>query len=229
MAAASRASRVLPVPPGPVSVTTRAPPSILESTSASSACLPTNELAGRGRLVFEIVLRGGNEPSPSWKMRNRYIDVLEAMLAKVTQLKRLRLEQRHRRRRQHHLAPVRGTHDPRRAMHIHAHVLRWIQARLARVDTRPDPYRPIIEPPHQLAHSTDSRRGRREGVEEGVALVVDLVAVVAGAGLAHDRGGARREPSRYASVPSSSNSRVEPSMSVNTIVTVPTGCATATG
>ncbi len=29
---------------------------------------PTKELAGRGRFVFEIVLSGGNVPSPSWKM-----------------------------------------------------------------------------------------------------------------------------------------------------------------
>jgi hypothetical protein len=27
---------------------------------------PTNELAGRGRFVFEIVLSGGNRSSPSW-------------------------------------------------------------------------------------------------------------------------------------------------------------------
>ena len=81
---------------------------------------------------------------------------------------------------------MRGTHDPRRAMHIHSHVLRRIQARLTRVDTRPDPSRPTIELPHQLAHSTDSRRGRREGVEEGVTFVVDLVAVEARACRAHD-------------------------------------------
>ena len=65
-AAASMASRVLPVPPGPVSVTRRAPSSKRESTSNSSSSRPTNELAGRGRFVLEIVFSGGNEPFPSW-------------------------------------------------------------------------------------------------------------------------------------------------------------------
>jgi hypothetical protein len=49
-------------------VTRRAPPSILVRTSESSGSLPTKELAGRGRLVFEIVLSGGKEPAPSWKI-----------------------------------------------------------------------------------------------------------------------------------------------------------------
>ncbi len=66
--AASMARRVFPVPPGPVRVTSRAPPSIRESTASTSASLPTNELAGRGRFVFEIVFSGGKEPSPSWKI-----------------------------------------------------------------------------------------------------------------------------------------------------------------
>ena len=64
--AASMASRVLPVPPGPVSVTRRAPSSNRESTSSSSSSRPTKELAGVGRLVLEIVFSGGKEPSPSW-------------------------------------------------------------------------------------------------------------------------------------------------------------------
>ncbi len=66
--AASSASRVLPVPPGPVSVTRRAPSldPREQRPRASSASLPTKELAGRGRFVFEIVLSGGKLPSPSW-------------------------------------------------------------------------------------------------------------------------------------------------------------------
>ncbi len=68
MAAASIASRVFPEPPGPVRVTSRAPASIRESTASTSASLPTNELAGLGRFVFEIVLSGGKEPFPSWKI-----------------------------------------------------------------------------------------------------------------------------------------------------------------
>jgi hypothetical protein len=67
-AAASIATRVFPEPPGPVKVTRRAPSSILESTSSTSPLLPTKELAGRGRFVFEIVLSGGKVSSPSWKI-----------------------------------------------------------------------------------------------------------------------------------------------------------------
>ena len=66
VAAASMARRVLPEPPGPVSVRSRVPRSNVASTSESSRSLPTNELAGRGRFVFEIVLSGGKLSSPSW-------------------------------------------------------------------------------------------------------------------------------------------------------------------
>ncbi len=83
MAAASIASRVLPEPPGPVSVTSRAPRSIRASTSSSSRSRPTNELAGRGRFVFEIVFSGGKEPSPSWKIATASRDVLQPVLAEI--------------------------------------------------------------------------------------------------------------------------------------------------
>ena len=58
-------------------------------TSSSSASLPTKELAGRGRFVFEIVLSGGKVPSPSWKIETGSVDVLEAVLAEVGELERL--------------------------------------------------------------------------------------------------------------------------------------------
>ena len=67
-AAASIASRVLPEPPGPESVTSRLPSLSSDTTSSVSRALPTNELAGRGRFVLEIVFSGGKDPSPSWKM-----------------------------------------------------------------------------------------------------------------------------------------------------------------
>ncbi len=65
LVAASTASRVLPEPPGPVSVSRRVPPWSSRTISWSSRSLPTKELAGRGRFVFEIVLSGGNAFSPS--------------------------------------------------------------------------------------------------------------------------------------------------------------------
>ena len=73
----------LPEPPGPVSVRRRAPPSIRARTSSSSRSRPTKELAGRGRFVFEIVLSGGKLSSPSWKIGDRVLDVLQAVLAEV--------------------------------------------------------------------------------------------------------------------------------------------------
>ena len=64
--AASIARRVFPEPPGPVSVSRRAPLRSRASTSSTSRPLPTNEFAARGRFVFEIVLSGGKLPSPNW-------------------------------------------------------------------------------------------------------------------------------------------------------------------
>ena len=50
----------------PDSVTNLAPFRSSETTSATSRPLPTKELAGRGRLVFEIVFSGGKRTCPSW-------------------------------------------------------------------------------------------------------------------------------------------------------------------
>src|SRR2546425_6112437 len=61
VAAASTARRVFPDPPGPVRVRSRVPRSKVASSSESSRSLPTKELAGRGRFVFEIVLSGGHD------------------------------------------------------------------------------------------------------------------------------------------------------------------------
>ena len=63
--AASRARRVFPEPPGPVSVSSRVPARSSRTTSSRSRSRPMNELAGRGRFVFEIVLSGGKLLSPS--------------------------------------------------------------------------------------------------------------------------------------------------------------------
>ena len=89
-AAASIASRVLPAPPGPVSVTSRAPPSIRARTSASSRSRPTNALAGRGRFVFAIVASGGKLSPPSWKSATAPSTSFEPVLAELGQLRRRR-------------------------------------------------------------------------------------------------------------------------------------------
>ena len=81
---ASSASRVLPEPPGPLRG--EEPRSTLDASRVprrARGSLPTKELAGRGRFVFEIVLSGGKEPSPSWKMGTASVDVFEPVLAEV--------------------------------------------------------------------------------------------------------------------------------------------------
>ena len=66
LVAASIASRVFPVPPGPISDTSRDPFLTIVVISSISDRLPTNVDGSRGRLVFEIVRRGGWEPAPTW-------------------------------------------------------------------------------------------------------------------------------------------------------------------
>ena len=67
-AADSIASRVFPEPPGPDSVTSRAPSCSNSTRSDTSCSRPTNDDAGRGRFVFEIVFSGGKRSCPSWKI-----------------------------------------------------------------------------------------------------------------------------------------------------------------
>ena len=88
--------------------------------------------------------------------------------------------------RQQHLATVGRAHDPRRPMHIHAHVLGRIEARLARVDPDPQPDQAGFESAHRLLDRRYRLDGRRKGVEKRVTLAVDLVASMAGARLPHD-------------------------------------------
>ena len=58
------------------------PPSSRATTSATPS-RPTNELAGRGRLVFEIVFSGGKSLLTELEDPDRLVEVLEAMLAQV--------------------------------------------------------------------------------------------------------------------------------------------------
>ena len=67
-AATWSASRVLPVPPGPVIVTSV---DAERSTSpATSRSRPRSGLAATGRFVASSVRSGGKSPSPSWKTRS---------------------------------------------------------------------------------------------------------------------------------------------------------------
>ena len=74
-----------PCRPGPVSVTGARRPRRARAPQ-QFASRPTNELAGRGRFVLEIVFSGGKRASPSWKIGTGSRDVLEPVLAEVGQL-----------------------------------------------------------------------------------------------------------------------------------------------
>ena len=65
-AAACRASRVLPVPPGPVKVRSRVRLVRSSTTSDSSRSRPRKGVAGTGRFVRYRVLSGGKSSLPSW-------------------------------------------------------------------------------------------------------------------------------------------------------------------
>ena len=102
--------------------------------------------------------------------------VLEPVLAEVTQTVLARKVAR--RLRHQHLPTVTRSRDPRRSMDVDADIAVLRQQRLARVDTHPHPDRAV----QRLAGFPRSRervRRTRERDEEGVALRVDLDAVVA--------------------------------------------------
>ena len=82
---------------------------------------------------------------------------------------------------EHDLAAVRRAHDPGGAVDVHADVLGRVEGGFAGVDPDPDPDRAASRPAIASDDRSDGGLGGGEGVEEGVALVVDLVAVVAGA------------------------------------------------
>jgi hypothetical protein len=63
-AATSRPRRVLPVPPGPVSVRRRVPLETIATSSLSSRWRPTSGIETTGRFVAPSVRRDGKSPSP---------------------------------------------------------------------------------------------------------------------------------------------------------------------
>ena len=85
------------------------------------------------------------------------------------------------------LAPVRRCHDPRRPVYVHADVPRSVQNRLSRMDA--DPYSNRagrLELRGRRASGSHRLARSREGVEEGVALIVDLVSVEAAERITND-------------------------------------------
>ena len=166
-------------------------------------------------------LQGREAPLAQLVEGERLCEVLQAVGAELGQLSG---DEDASRLRHEHLAAVARAHDPGRRVHVHADVLGRVEPWLARMYPYADRDRPGLQPAHRLRDGWNGLLGRGEGVEEGIALVVHLVARVgAKASLTMRRCSPRAW--RYSSWPSSSSSRVEPSMSVKTSVTVPLGCS----
>jgi hypothetical protein len=148
-------------------------------------------------------------------------EILEAVLAKVGQRARV-VEQVARALTEHDLSSVPDRHDSRRRVHVQTDVLGRVESRLPGVDPHADGDRATVERRHGLPDRANGAGRSRERVEEGVALVIDLVAAVATKRLRMTSRCAANA-SRYPSWPRSSRTRVDPSISVKTSVTVPDG------
>ena len=219
--AASSASRVFPVPPGPASVTSRAASSrTSETTALTSRSRPTNEESGTGQVRVRDRPQRRKALGPELVQQDLLGEVLQPMPAQVEHVLGDQLAGRSR---EQHLAAVGGAHDPGRLVHVRADVLGRIKQRLARVHTNPDPHRPLGKRRHRLPDRRDRTRRRAERVEQPVARVIDLVPEYAPKASRKTRRWSA-SASLKASAPSPSSSTVEPSMSVNTNVTVPAGC-----
>ena len=141
--AASSASRVLPTPPGPVSVTTGASPASSTRISSSSRRAAENPVRRRGRLPGvararrrEIAARRPGDDELEEPLGR--LDVLEQMLAEVADLGVV-ADEVARRAREQHLAAVCRSTDARGARQVDADVVAALGQRgLAGVD--PDPH-----------------------------------------------------------------------------------------
>ena len=223
-AAACSASRVLPVPPGPVRVSRRTSSRASSVEHLGELVLAAEERRRRDRQVRavqalerrEVVVAELVDPLGRGQ-------VLQPVLAEVAQPSVL--DERRGGGRDEHLAAVAAGRDARRAVHVDADV-----ALLGRGAACPvwSPIRTRIGPTGQASRSPVRGRGerarrRREGDEEGVALRVDLDSAVRGERLAQDPAMLGERLARIAPRPVRASSRVEPSTSVNRKVTVPEG------
>ncbi len=143
--------------------------------------LPADEGARRAR---QVRVRDGLERREGARAeledRDRSLDVLQTVLAKVDQLVRPLLEQRDGRGRQHHLPAVGCAHDPGGLVHVHAHVLGRVESGITRVDADPDADRTRLQALHRLADRGHGALRGGERIEERIPFVVHLVASMSG-------------------------------------------------
>ncbi len=190
-------SRVLPVPPGPVSVSSRVRSS--SATAPSTSARPTNVVSWGGRLlgVRSSVLSAGNEvsrPSAStWYKPLGSGEVLEPVLAEVEKGDPSADLARDDARgiREDDLAAVGSRRDTRRAVHLDAHVVARDDQDLAGVDAHAHP--DVTAVPRMDGEGllggdgrADGPGGCWEGDEDGVALGSERHAALCGGGPGHD-------------------------------------------
>ena len=228
-APASSASRVLPTPPTPLSVTSRFDRTS-SATSSTTASRPTSELSCCGRLPANVSTprsTGNSAGSPSattWytairprRPRSRCSPSGRSVTPVAQQhLGRVGHE---------HLTAVRERHQPRRAVHLGAEVVPVALDRRAGV--QPHPHREVHgrcrraaapatrspRPPRRRQSRTRPRSRRHRCRTRSRRAVRSCRA-------RSRRARAARRPCRSGA---SSHRRVESSMSVNRNVTVPTG------
>ena len=134
-AAAWSASRVFPVPPGPVSVRIRTPGSEPALDEVAQLVLAAEERRRRDREVRpEEGLQRREALLAELVDPDRCGEILQPVLAEVREREVTGLEQRHRRRRDDDLAPVAARADPRCPVHVHPDVVAVHEKRLAGVD-----------------------------------------------------------------------------------------------
>ena len=228
-AAASIASRVLPVPPGPVRVTRRAPSRrsaadrLQLALAADEARHGTGQVHVRGRLQRRESLVAELEDP------DRIREVLEAMLAEIEHARRPRPARR--------WSPRARTCPPCPAAPMRA--ARWtsrdrrsrsaVERRLTGVDAHADANRGAGSPGCRRGSVAPPRRpspaalGRRERDEQRIALRAHLASAVRGRRRCANPRPMLVEDRLVGRSPSAASNRVEPSMSVKRNVTVPCG------
>ena len=215
-AASCSARLVLPLPPGPVSVTSRganqvAPPPRARARdrpaeSVGSADSPGRASAAAGTLLAEL------------EETQRRSQILESVRAEIAQCVPARAAGSCPR---DNLAAVAGTHDPCRAVHVCTHVPLVGNIGLTRMNAHTNAHRPARRA------SWASRAAATASLARANRRRTHLLACRPRPAVSARTPRATRDDARQARPhtrsPSSSSRRVEPSMSVKSSVTVPLG------
>ncbi len=124
---------------------------------------------------------------PELEQPLRRRQVFQAMLAQIANRLREFVHQRPCRRREHHLAAVRGSCDARRTMHIKTHIAVPRQQRRPRVDPNPHSNPPVDQSPLDLESGTQRVRRPRKRRKTAIPFEIDDRPLVRGASLLDDR------------------------------------------